>query len=152
VHANFGHLALNMITLYFFGTQLEAHVFSATQYVLFYLSAIVLSCATEYASQKNDSAYKACGASGGVAAVLFALVLYEPWGVVYIKFIIPVYFVLFAAGYLIYSYYMGRKKTDMIAHNVHLWGALYGIAFTLICKPESFSLFMETIKRPPFMK
>jgi membrane associated rhomboid family serine protease len=151
VHADLGHLLFNMLTLYFFGSQIEQFVFSKTTYLLFYISAIVLSCAGEYARQKENPNYRACGASGGVSAVLFALVLFEPWGVVYIKFIIPVYFVLFAVGYLAYSYYMSKKTQERIAHNVHLWGALYGIAFTLLLKPESLRTFLELVKRPPFL-
>ena len=151
VHGDIGHLLFNMLTLYFFGRELEAHIFSETQFILFYISAIMLSCADEYVKQKNNPGYRACGASGGVSAVIFAMVLYEPWGVVYLKFIIPIYFILFAAGYLGYSYYMSKKNVDNIGHGIHLWGALYGIAFTLLCKPESLSIFMDTIRKPPFL-
>ncbi|MCD6012464.1 MAG: rane protein [Flavipsychrobacter sp.] len=151
IHADIWHLAFNMLTLYFFGTAIEGHVFSETQYILFYVSAIILSGAPEYMEQRNNPEYKACGASGAVSAVLFSLVLFQPWGIIYLKFIIPIYFILFAVGYLAYSYYMSKRRTDNIGHNVHLWGALYGIAFTLLCKPESFSIFMETIKHPPFL-
>lgn len=152
IHADFGHLFFNMLTLYFFGTQLEGHVFSETQFIIFYTSAIVLSCLNDYAKQKDNPDYRACGASGAVSAVLFALVLFRPWGIVYIKFIIPVYFILFAIGYIAYSYYMSKKNEGNIAHGIHLWGALYGIAFTLLLKPESLREFIETIKDPPFLK
>lgn len=152
VHADIGHLAFNMISLYFFGTQLEKYVFSESQFVIFYISAIVLSCLPDYAEHKNNPDYRSCGASGAVSAVLFALVLFNPWGIVYIKFIIPVYFILFAVGYLAYSYYMSKRETQSrIAHNIHLWGALYGLAFTLICKPESLRLFLNAIQKPPFL-
>jgi membrane associated rhomboid family serine protease len=151
IHADVGHLLFNMLTLYFFGSQLEKYIFTESQFVLFYLSAIALSCAADYANHKEDADYRACGASGGVSAMLFALVLFQPWGVVYIKFIIPIYFILFAVGYLVYSYYMAKKNAGRIAHNIHLWGALYGLAFTLICKPESLSIFLALIKKPPFL-
>ena len=152
VHADYSHLLLNMITLYFFGKGLEESVFTETQFLLFYLSATVLSCLVEYGKQKENPAYKACGASGAVSAVLFSLVLFEPWGIVYIKFIIPVYFILFAVGYLIYSYYMSKKANERIGHGIHLWGALYGIAFTLIIKPDSLHGFLEMVTNPPFLK
>lgn len=151
VHADFGHLLFNMLTLWFFGSVLEESVFSEVQYLLFYLSAIVLSSVHDYSNQKDNPDYRSCGASGAVSAVLFSLVLYEPWGVIYIKFIIPVYFVLFAVFYVIYSWYMARNSSDRIAHGVHLWGALYGIAFTLLSHPESLSIFLYKILRPPFL-
>lgn len=151
VHADFGHLFLNMLTLWFFGRSLEESLFSSTEYLLLYLSALVLSSVHEYSKQKDNQQYKACGASGAVSAVLFALVLYNPWGVVYIKFIIPVYFVLFALFYLGYSWYMSKRNSDNIGHGVHLWGALYGMAFTLLLKPESLSYFLDSIQNPPFL-
>lgn len=151
VHANFGHLLFNMLTLWFFGRVVEQSVFSETQYLLLYVSALVLSTVHEYGNQKDNPEYKACGASGAVSAVLFTLVLFEPWGVVYLKFIIPVYFILFAVFYLVYSWYMSKKDGEHIAHGVHLWGALYGIAFTLILKPESLSIFKDMLMHPPFL-
>lgn len=151
VHGDIGHLLLNMLTLFFFGRELEGNVFSETQFLLFYVSALVVSCLQTYAKQKDNEHYKACGASGAVSAVLFSLVLFNPWGVVYIKFIIPVYFILFAVGYLIYSYYMSKRNSDNVAHDVHIAGALYGIAFTLIVKPEALSSFLYDIQHVPFL-
>ncbi|MFY8109407.1 MAG: rhomboid family intramembrane serine protease, partial [Bacteroidia bacterium] len=40
VHKDAGHLILNMLTLYFFGREVE-HMFSSTEYVVFYLLAIL---------------------------------------------------------------------------------------------------------------
>ena len=151
VHADAGHLIFNMLTLWFFGRMLEGHVFSELQFILFYLSAIPLSALPDYQQQKTNQLYKACGASGAISAVLLSLVLFNPWGVVYIKFIIPVYFVLFAVGYLLYSWYKSRRQDDNIAHGVHLWGALYGIAFTLLTQPSSLSVFLEQVKKAPFL-
>lgn len=152
VHADFPHLLFNMLTLYFFGSILEQQVFSELEYIIFYFSALVMSALPDYQKQINNPQYRACGASGAISSVLLSLVLFEPWGVVYIKFIIPVYFILFASFYILYSWYKsGRNQEDNIAHGVHLWGALYGLAFTLLLKPESLSLFLDAIKRPPFL-
>lgn len=151
VHADIGHLTFNMLTLYFFGNKLE-HIFGELQFVLFYFSALALSALPDYQKQLNNPQYKACGASGAVSSVLLSLVLFQPWGVVYIKFIIPVYFILFAAFYIIYSWHKSsREATDNIAHGVHLWGALYGLAFTLLVKPESLSMFLDAVTKPPFL-
>jgi membrane associated rhomboid family serine protease len=151
IHADFGHLIFNMLTLFFFGRNIEGTIFSETQFVLFYLSALVLSSVHEFSKQKDNPEYKACGASGAVSAILFSMVLFQPWGVIYLKFFIPIYFILFAVGYLIYSYYMQRKANDHIAHGVHLWGALYGIAYTLLLKPDSLTVFLHEIGKPPFL-
>jgi len=122
VHADIGHLLFNMLTLYFFGRELEGGIFSELQFLLFYVSALALSGIDEYVKRKNDPSYRACGASGAVAAVMFSIVLFAPWQVIYLKFFIPIPFIIFAVGYLIYSHYMDRKGGDNVGHGTHLWG------------------------------
>jgi len=45
---------------------------------------------------------------------------------------IPIPAALFGLIYLVYSTYMARRGADNIAHDVHVWGALYGIAFIAV--------------------
>lgn len=151
VHNDFGHLLFNMLTLFFFGREVE-HVFSSTtEFVLFYLSAILIAVLPSYGKHKLNEHYVAVGASGAVAAVMFVLVLYAPWQIIYLKFFIPLYYILFAVGYLVYCTYQSKHAKDQIAHDVHLWGSLYGLAYTLLFHPESFSIFIEKMKHPPFL-
>lgn len=151
IHADLGHLFFNMLTLFFFGTELERTVFSETEYVIFYLLAILFSSLPSYQEHKNNPDYVAVGASGAVSAVMFALVLLSPWSVIYIKFIIPVYFILFAAGYLVYSYYQSKRGEGNIAHDVHMWGALFGLAYMLIVHPDSLRTFLDKLEAAPFL-
>lgn len=151
VHADIGHLAFNMITLYFFGREVEQSIMSSTEYILFYLTAIVFSSLPSYRKNVDNEDYKGVGASGAVSAVMFVLVLYSPWSIIYLKFFIPLYFIMFAAGYLAYSTYQSKFGKDNIAHDVHLWGALYGLAFTLIFHPESLRIFLDQIQEVPFL-
>lgn len=149
VHGDLGHLFFNMLTLFFFGRSIEI-LFSPAEYLLFYLSALVMSAAPVFQKQKNNPDYVAVGASGAVSAVVFALVLYAPWEKVYLKFLIPIPFILYAVGYLFYSGYMSKRQSDNIAHDAHLWGALYGLAFTLITHPEVLGRFISEIQHPRF--
>jgi len=150
IHADIGHLAFNMITLYFFGSNIEGNIMDGPEYLLFYLSAIVFATLPTYQKQKENPSYKAVGASGAVSSILFVLVLYAPWSKIYLHFFIPIYFVIFAVFYIIYSSYQSKKAKDNVAHDVHLWGALYGIAYMLILHPESFRIFLDGILDPPF--
>jgi membrane associated rhomboid family serine protease len=152
VHNDAGHLIFNMITLFFFGREVELRVMSPLEFILFYVSAIIVAVLPTYNKHKNNSSYAAVGASGAVAAIMFVNVLYNPWQTIYIKFIIPVYYILFAVGYLIYCSYQSKNSKDHIAHDVHLWGSLYGLAFTLILHPEALHSFLEKIQHPPFMR
>ena len=149
VHGDAGHLIGNMLTLFFFGRSIE-HLFSPAQYLLFYVSALDMSAAPVYQKQKDNPEYLAAGASGAVSAIVFATVLYAPWQIILLKFFIPLPFILYAVGYLGYSSYMSRHKTDHIAHDAHLWGALYGVAFTLFTHPGVLSRFLEELMHPHF--
>jgi membrane associated rhomboid family serine protease len=150
IHADVGHLAFNMITLYFFGREVEGGILSPLEFVLFYLAAIVFSCLPSFQKNKHNPDYVAVGASGAVSAVMFILVLYAPWSVIYLKFIIPVYFILFAVGYLAYSSYQSKHGNDNVAHDVHLWRALFGIAYMLLLHPNSLRTFIDRFMDAPF--
>ncbi len=150
VHADGGHLLFNMLTLFFFGRAIEA-VFSPLQYILLYITALAASVAPNYRKRRDDPGYTAVGASGAVSAIVFATVLFAPWQIIYLKFIIPIPFILYAVGYLVYSGYQSRREAgDGIAHDAHLWGALYGIAFTLLAKPEVLRYFITELMNPRF--
>lgn len=150
VHADFSHLIFNMLTLYFVigVTEDVFHPF----FILFYLLALVVSSLPDYFINKNNPYYDSIGASGAVAASLFALVLFNPWGKVYIYFILPVYFILLAIFYIGYSYYMSKHGRDHIGHRAHLTGAIFGIIATILYRPESILIFIQSLLNPPFLR
>ena len=87
IHADWAHLLFNMITLWSFGMQVErvfSEWISPVGYLLFYLSAIVVSILPTYIAHRNDPNYRSLGASGGVSAVLFASILFDPWSTIFI--------------------------------------------------------------------
>jgi membrane associated rhomboid family serine protease len=152
VHADIGHLAFNMITMYFFGSEVERVFGSTTEFVIFYLLAGAMASLPAFQKNKLNSSYVSVGASGAISAIMFVLVLYSPWSVIYLKFIIPIYYILFAVGYLAYCTYQSKHATDNVAHDVHLWGALFGLSYMLIVHPESLSIFLTKITDVPFLK
>ena len=96
VHAGWGHLIFNMLTLYFFGTVVEQHfqtewgaVAGPTLYLLLYVSAIAVSSLWDLYKNRDNWDYNALGASGAVSAILFASILFEPGMGIYI-FMIPI--------------------------------------------------------------
>jgi len=147
IHADGMHLLFNMVTLYFFGGGLEA-VFTPylghAGFLLFYLSAIVVSILPTYLRHRHDAHYRSLGASGGVSAVLFATILISPWSMVMV-FFIPMPAVVFGVAYLAYSIWMDRHGSDSINHSAHLWGAGYGMLFTVLMEPEVATHFMQRV-------
>ncbi len=149
IHADWMHLAFNMITLWSFGTAVE-RVFSEwitpVGYVLFYLSAIVVAILPTYLRHRRDANYRSLGASGGVSAVLFAFILFDPWSkLVIFPIPVPIPAFLFALLYVGYSIWMDRRGGDNVNHSAHLWGAAYGVLFTLLMEPRVFGHFTQSL-------
>ena len=149
IHADWMHLAFNMITLWSFGTAVE-RVFSEwitpVGYVLFYLSAIVVAILPTYLRHRRDANYRSLGASGGVSAVLFAFILFDPWSkLVIFPIPVPIPAFLFALLYVGYSIWMDRRGRDNVNHSAHLWGAAYGVLFTLLMEPRVFGHFTQSL-------
>ena len=139
IHADFGHLIFNMISLYAFGQMVENgfnQIFGdrgRLLYLLMYLLALPASLLPTFAKNKHNSYYRSLGASGAVSAVIFAGLLMTPQAGVGMYFI-PVYIPGFVFGplYLIISAYLDRKGGSNINHSAHIWGALFGVAFLLV--------------------
>lgn len=147
VHADFMHLLMNMVTLFFFGRVMEgfyAQYLGSLGFVWFYVSALVVSALPSYLQHRQDPKYVTLGASGAVSAVLFAFILLRPWETIYL-YVVPVPAIIFAVGYMAYSVYMNRRGGDRINHNAHLSGAAYGILFTVLMEPRVIGHFIAEL-------
>jgi membrane associated rhomboid family serine protease len=143
VHANYIHLGFNMISFYFFGDIVETWL-GSFRFVLLYLAAIVISDIPTFLKNKDNPGYNSLGASGGVAAIIFASVLIHPMNLIIVYFI-PVPAFLFGIIYLFYSYYMDKRSNDNINHSAHLYGAVVGIVYTSVLYPALIPSFFQQI-------
>lgn len=152
VHADGSHLLFNMLTLYFFGRQMapiydaELGVFG---FALFYLGGLLVSILPTYLKNRRNSNYYSLGASGAVSAVLFGYILLAPWSRI-IVFVIPMPAIIYAVLYTAYSIYMDHRGSDHINHSAHLWGAGYGVLFTLLMDRQVLPHFLGALSRPGF--
>ena len=158
IHADWGHLIFNMLALYMFGEIVElryVEVFGQSGkliYLAMYVLALAASVIPTYFNNKDNYHYRSLGASGAVSAVIFAGILFEPLVGIGL-FFIPVYLAGFLFGilYLLVSGWLDRKGGGNINHSAHIFGALFGIAFTIIaCRVFSdhpvLQLFIDQIK------
>ncbi len=150
IHADWQHLLFNMITLYFFGGLVErlfVPYIGQLGFLLFYLSAILIAILPTYLRHRHDPNYRSLGASGAVSAVLFAFILVQPWALIFV-FFVPMPAILYAVLYVGYSIWMDRRGGDNINHSAHLWGAGYGVLFTVTMEPRVMASFLQRLMSP----
>lgn len=151
IHQDYMHLFFNMFTLYFFGNMVEQiyrYLWGTTGlllYIALYLMAIIVSDISTYLKHRHDPGYNSLGASGGVAAIVFSAILFDPTSNIYLFALIPVPGFVLGALFLIYSYQRAKQMRDRINHDAHLYGALFGILFTIILEPQVISSFIRQI-------
>lgn len=140
IHADYVHLAFNMISLWSFGQFVEKELFAyhfddkgKLLYVLLYILAIPISTLPDYFKNRSNYAYRALGASGAVSAVIFAGIALEPKLPINLFFIpIPIPGYLFAILFLVLSTFLARRGRDNIGHGAHVTGAVFGLIYTIV--------------------
>jgi membrane associated rhomboid family serine protease len=153
VHADFTHLLVNMLTLFFFGTFVERFYQAKLGdfgFAFFYALGIVASILPTWWRHRDEPEYRSLGASGAVMGVLMASVLFDPWNMLYVFFAIPMPAIVYAVLFIAYELWADRRGGDRVNHSAHLWGAAYGVVFTLAVEPRLATRFLEALGNPRF--
>lgn len=135
LHAGWGHLLLNMYTLYHFGGAIEWR-FGPVHFLQIYFGSVMGGDLLSLYLHRHHE-YAAYGASGGVCGLIFAYVLIHP-GSRLVMFPLP-YAVpawLFAIAFVIASFYAMKSQQDNIGHDAHLGGAMIGLVLAAVLHPE----------------
>jgi len=157
IHADYIHLFFNMFTLLFFGQVVEIY-FSLyglggnIAYIVLYFLALIASDLPTYLKQKDNYNYHCLGASGAVSAIVFAAVVFDPWGSIYLYGALKISALVYAVLYIVYCVTMSKRGGDNINHDAHLWGSLFGFGFTIALiaamQPALFESILEQLKNP----
>jgi membrane associated rhomboid family serine protease len=157
VHGNWLHLGINMFVLYQFGTivenyfvQLFGPLNGRINFILLYILAGITGDIPTFFKHKDSYSFSSVGASGAVSGILFAYVLFNPWAMLLLFFIIPVPAIIAAILYLVYSSYASKNSADLIDHDAHFYGAVFGAIFTIALKPSLLTLFLSQLSDLPF--
>ncbi len=142
MHADLGHLAFNMLSLFFFGPMIEA-VWGARRFLFYYLfcgfGAMALHLGVQWWELQqagillSDWNGAMLGASGAIFGIFVAFAYLFPNQIIQLLFP-PVamrakYFVLIMAGLELFMGVRGYRTG--IAHFAHLGGALFGFLLLL---------------------
>lgn len=133
VHANFTHLLMNMLTLFFIGPTVERTLGSYRFFILYYLSGILGGLGWSLLAPLGTSCL---GASGAVMGVLGAFGALYPKSTVLLWFVIPVRTWMLVLGLAIWelSEMIGSPKVGGIANSAHLMGGIAGFMYAFSLK------------------
>jgi membrane associated rhomboid family serine protease len=151
LHGSFMHLLFNMISLYFFGVQVErffGFIFGSwgtLYFIALYVLSVIVSDIPTYFRQRHNPAYNSLGASGGVSAIVFAFILFLPTQNICLYYFLCMPGFLLGAGFLVYSYINSRRAHSVINHEAHLYGALFGLVYCIVLYPQSVPAFFAQL-------
>ncbi|MFM6934537.1 MAG: rhomboid family intramembrane serine protease [Flavobacteriales bacterium] len=150
IHADFPHLAFNMMTLFFMGEYLYGEWMNvygnngAIYFCVLYFSGMIAATLFPMIKHQDQQEYRSLGASGAVSAVLFAVILWNPTLSLSLMFIpIPIPAYIFGPIYLLFEYYSLKKGNTGIAHDAHIGGAIFGLLFVLMLDPQKAIQFVH---------
>lgn len=130
LHADWGHLFFNMLTLYMFAPVIVVY-FGSFSFLMIYIGSLLCGSLLTLYFHQNDYNYRAIGASGAVTGIIFSAILLEKG--MYIFGFIPGY--IYGFLYLLSSIYGMKSKRDNIGHTAHFGGAIGGYIITLSKDP-----------------
>ena len=133
-HADIMHLLVNMLGLFFFGTQVE-RAMGSKEFLLFYFMTGILAGLASFAIFVATGAWYTAllGASGAIFAVLLAFAIVDPEAMIYLYGIVPIrapVMVLGYAGIEIASQLFSFQSS--VAHLTHLAGFVWAWLYFLI--------------------
>jgi membrane associated rhomboid family serine protease len=136
LHGDVSHLALNMISLYFFGPILEL-LFGWRLFLGVYWGAVLGGSLLALYVHRHHQ-YRAYGASGGVCGIIFAYLLLLP-GASISPFFIPIAIPgwLYALAFLLGSFFALKAGRDNVGHDAHLGGAIIGFVIAAALEPAA---------------
>lgn len=143
VNADWLHLILNEFMLYVFCSDLEENlrtrsVHGTADFIMIYALSLCTSAGIITWRHRHDSNYSTTGTSGSIMGCMFSFMLLAPNYIVYhLPHNIPVKNVFAGLLYIVLLIIVGRRsKNSSINHEIHFWGAIGGLAGTIVLFPE----------------
>ena len=157
VHKDYLHLFMNMYVMYLFGKEgfglekkftLDFGSAGLYYFGLLYFGGFLFATLPSMKRHGDNPNYLSLGASGAVSAVVFSTIVLFPTQGIGLIFIPGIFIPAFIFGFLYLSYemYMDKRGGTGVAHDAHLWGALYGVIYTFLLHPDYLKEFVAQVK------
>ncbi len=152
IHADYMHLGINMFVLYSFSTWVEAAfvqnhglLTGELMFLILYVGAIAFATIPSMRKHADNPSYAALGASGAVSAILMAFIIMFPLAELRFFFLIPM--PGFIAGLVFFGLesYLNKRGRTGVAHDAHIWGAIFGILFVALADINYFVHFFQSV-------
>jgi membrane associated rhomboid family serine protease len=143
IHADGTHLFFNMFVLWEFGTTVEAEM--GGSFPVLYFGALLTATIPALTKHKDNANYRSLGASGAVSAVLMAFIVAHPTHTLLLFFIIPMPAIFAGVLFFLYERHMQKNGGSGIAHDAHIYGALFGLLFSIVKDPSSIDRMVSAI-------
>lgn len=127
LHGGPMHLFFNMLTLYFFGGDLQLFMGLKRFLILYFGAALSGGILGAFMPHSN---VVIIGASGALFGILAAYAVYFPQTKVLLFFIIPIKIWVLVLGFMALSvYFIAVGGGGNVAHLAHLGGAIFGLLY-----------------------
>lgn len=144
-HADWGHLAVNMVALVMFSPIIERHL-GAPALLIVYVGAGAIATAATFVLRRHDPRFRSLGASGSTAGVLFAAIVVQPQMRLSLLFLpIPVPAPVFAVAYLVASSFLMGREGSRTCHEAHVGGALAGLIIGALLAPHGLGPLLSRV-------
>jgi len=134
IHADVRHLFFNLISLYFFGRELEPFIGREHLLLIYFGGVIGGGLLALFLHRHHD--YRALGASGGVCGIIFASIFLMPDGkITMLPLPIGIPTWLYAGLFMLAEFKGLRSPQSNCGHAAHLGGAITGLLITTALYP-----------------
>ena len=158
VHVDFTHLFFNMFVLWEFGSKVQSDWLNGLDasgviplpqeygFVVLYFGGIIAGSIPALMKHKFNPEYRSLGASGAVSAVLMAYIISYPTNTLLLFFIIPIPAILAGVLFFLYESTMQKRSNTGIAHDAHIYGAVYGLLFCVLTDENAVGNFVSRLQ------
>ena len=116
-----------------------------SDFPILYFGALLIAAIPALTKHKNNVNYRSLGASGAVSAILMAFIVAHPTHTLLLFFIIPIPAIFAGVLFFLYERHMQKNGGTGIAHDAHIYGAIFGLLFSIVRDPESISRMFKAL-------